>query len=101
MEAYDLFERLIYKINEEVSAYLMQGRLVLREEGNLQEAREQKTDLSKTQTSRSEMAARAAAEGVSRRSKPETFKRTEQKVGRNAPCPCGSGKKYKQCHGKN
>ena len=29
-----------------------------------------------------------------------TFKRTERKVGRNEPCPCGSGKKYKQCHGK-
>jgi len=32
--------------------------------------------------------------------KPETFKRETPKVGRNDPCPCGSGKKYKQCHGK-
>jgi len=32
--------------------------------------------------------------------KPDTFVRTERKVGRNEPCPCGSGKKYKQCHGK-
>lgn len=32
--------------------------------------------------------------------KPETFIRDEDKVGRNDPCPCGSGKKYKQCHGK-
>ena len=32
--------------------------------------------------------------------KPETFERQERKVGRNEPCPCGSGKKYKQCHGK-
>jgi len=47
------------------------------------------------------MAAKAAAAGVSRKAKPETFKRVEEKVGRNAPCPCGSGKKYKQCHGKN
>ena len=30
----------------------------------------------------------------------ETFVRDEKKVGRNEPCPCGSGKKYKQCHGK-
>jgi preprotein translocase subunit SecA len=30
----------------------------------------------------------------------ETFKREAAKVGRNEPCPCGSGKKYKQCHGK-
>jgi preprotein translocase subunit SecA len=29
-----------------------------------------------------------------------TFEREERKVGRNEPCPCGSGKKYKQCHGK-
>ena len=100
MEAYKLFERLIYKVNEEVSAYLMKGRLVIKTNDNLEEASVQKTDLSKTQTSRTEMAARAAAAGVSRRAKPETFKRTEQKVGRNAPCPCGSGKKYKQCHGK-
>jgi preprotein translocase subunit SecA len=32
--------------------------------------------------------------------KPQPFVRTGQKVGRNDPCPCGSGKKYKQCHGK-
>ena len=31
---------------------------------------------------------------------PEPFKRDGRKVGRNEPCPCGSGKKYKQCHGK-
>jgi preprotein translocase subunit SecA len=30
----------------------------------------------------------------------QTFVRSERKVGRNEPCPCGSGKKYKQCHGK-
>jgi len=40
---------------------------------------------------------------ISRRSqqpKPETFVRDEEKVGRNQPCPCGSGKKFKHCHGK-
>ena len=31
--------------------------------------------------------------------KPETVRREEEKVGRNEPCPCGSGKKYKKCHG--
>ena len=29
-----------------------------------------------------------------------TYRRTSPKIGRNAPCPCGSGKKYKKCHGK-
>ncbi|MCB0577786.1 MAG: SEC-C domain-containing protein [Phaeodactylibacter sp.] len=37
---------------------------------------------------------------MSRRAKPQTFKRVEKKVGRNDPCPCGSGKKYKHCHGR-
>jgi preprotein translocase subunit SecA len=32
--------------------------------------------------------------------RPETFVRGERKVGRNEPCPCGSGKKYKHCHGQ-
>ena len=42
----------------------------------------------------------AANAGRPQRAKVETFKRTEKKVGRNEPCPCGSGKKFKQCHGK-
>jgi len=101
MEAYDLFERLIYSINEEVSSYLMKGKLLINVNDNLKEAKEVKTDLSKTTASREEQARRAAAEGVSvPRAKPETFVRTEKKVGRNDPCPCGSGKKFKQCHGK-
>ena len=99
MEAYKLFEELIYKVNEETCAYLMKGNLVM-PEGSVQEARVEKTDLSNVRTSREEQMAKAAAQGVSRRTKPETFKRDERKVGRNEPCPCGSGKKYKQCHGK-
>lgn len=101
MEAYDLFERLIYKINEEISSYLMKGRLMINVNENLQEAKSVKTDLSKTTASRQDQARRAAAEGVSTsKAKPETFVRTDKKVGRNDPCPCGSGKKFKQCHGK-
>ncbi len=101
MEAYELFEQLIHKVNEQVTSYLSKGTLVFQENRSLQEAREQKTDLSKVRTSRDEDQARQrAAEGVSRqRSKPETVVRKEKKVGRNDPCPCGSGKKYKHCHG--
>ncbi len=103
MEAYNLFERLVYSINEEVSSYLMRGRLLIAMDSELQEAREQRTDLSKTTVNnREEQARRAAAEGVSRpeRAKPETFVREEKKIGRNDLCPCGSGKKFKQCHGR-
>ena len=108
MEAFNLFEQLIQSINEQVTSALANGRVILPEAQNVREAKEQKTDLSKVQTSRqqgggsrergSNAAARAAGESVSRR-KPETFKRTEKKVGRNEPCPCGSGKKFKHCHG--
>jgi preprotein translocase subunit SecA len=71
----------------------------------VREAREQKTDLSKISTGRTDELARkaaAAAAGAGRRTETivETVKRDQPKVGRNDPCPCGSGKKYKQCHGK-
>ncbi len=101
MEAYELFERLIYRINEDVSAYLMKGKLIIGVNEELKEAQQQKTDLTKVRMSREEQAMRAAAVGVSQEpAKPVTYKREEKKVGRNAPCPCGSGKKYKHCHGK-
>jgi preprotein translocase subunit SecA len=104
MEAYQLFEELIYKINEEVCSYLSKGKLLIPGADQIQEARTQKTDLSKTRTSRAsqeEQAQRAAAESAGRsKQKVETFVRSGKKVGRNDPCPCGSGKKYKQCHGR-
>jgi preprotein translocase subunit SecA len=103
MEAYNLFENLIHQINQDVTSYLAKGTLVLPDGRSLEEAREQRTDMSKVRTNRTpeEQAARAAAEGVSRRrSKPQTVVRQEKKVGRNDPCPCGSGKKYKHCHGR-
>src|SRR3989339_240381 len=43
----------------------------------------------------------AAAQGVDTQQKVRTYKKTEKEVGRNEPCPCGSGKKYKHCHGRN
>ena len=42
----------------------------------------------------------AEADVAEEPAKPQPFVRQGQKVGRNDPCPCGSGKKYKQCHGK-
>ncbi len=105
MEAYQLFEELIYKINEEVCSYLSKGKLLIPGADQIQEAREQKTDFGKVRESRAsaeEQAQRAAAESAGRgRQKVETFVREGKKIGRNDPCPCGSGKKYKQCHGRN
>jgi preprotein translocase subunit SecA len=101
MEAYKLFEQLIYKVNYDVCSYLLKGKLLIKSADDVQEAREQKTDFSKVQTSKEDLARRAAAQSAGRQqAKPVTYKREEKKVGRNEPCPCGSGKKYKQCHGK-
>lgn len=101
MEAYRLFEELIYSVNMEVVSYLMRARLVVQNE-EVREAREVKTDLSNIKTNKEEEARKAAAENAGRsvEKKIETFIRQEEKVGRNDLCPCGSGKKYKHCHGK-
>jgi len=101
MEAYGLFEGFIYKINEEVCSYLIKGRLLMGGGEDVKEAQTQRTDMSKVQTGRSDAAAKAAAAAAGQgRRRVETFKRTDKKVGRNDACPCGSGKKYKHCHGK-
>jgi len=104
MEAYKLFESLIMEINESVTSYLAKGGLAINT--NVQQAREEKTNLKATRTNRAadegERMQRAAAQSVGQsaaQQKPETFRRDDKKVGRNDLCPCGSGKKYKQCHG--
>ncbi len=112
MEAYNLFEQLMYQINQDVTSYLLRGTLVFLDGRTLEQVVEERTQWQKMQTSRTygraassqaaraAAAQRAAAEGVSRRAKPQTVRRTQPKVGRNDPCPCGSGKKYKHCHGR-
>ena len=100
MEAFNLFQDVIGRINEDVCSYLMKGKIIVQGD-NVTAAQEQKTDLSKTKTSRQQDAARAAAQSAGRTRKVvEQYIRQEDKVGRNEPCPCGSGKKYKSCHGK-
>ena len=98
LEAYSLFEQLVYRINEDVLSYLMKGKLIV-DGRELEEAKPKSTDMSRTQTSREYQQARAAAENASARQQIETVRRVAPKVGRNDLCPCGSGKKYKHCHG--
>jgi preprotein translocase subunit SecA len=101
MEAFKLFEELLYKINAEVVSYLMKGRVVINQPQDIREAKPEKTDMSKLSQNRTEEAMRQAAQNAGQERKPiETVKREEPKVGRNDACPCGSGKKYKHCHGK-
>ena len=102
MEAYDLFENLIYLINQDVTSYLFKGKLLIQEPKEVEEAKRQRTDLRNVITNRGASPARAAAAATNtEKAKPETFQRSEKKVGRNDSCPCGSGKKFKHCHGRH
>ena len=107
MESYNLFEELISRINEKTTSYLAKGDLVIAQPRDIQEARAPRRVVPPpTQVNRSNepepaaAAARQAAESVSKPEKVETFQRDSAKVGRNDPCPCGSGKKFKHCHGR-
>ncbi|MBB4080475.1 preprotein translocase subunit SecA [Lewinella aquimaris] len=106
MESYNLFEELISRINEKTTTYLAKGDLQIAEPSDIQEARPpRRVVTAPTQVNRSSdpepaaAAARQAAESVSKPEKVQTFQRETAKVKRNDPCPCGSGKKFKHCHG--
>ena len=100
LESYQLFSKMLLKVNREALAIMNKAYIPVRENNPeaVQQERQQKAkvDVNKLQASR--MAAAAAA-GQAEKSKPAPIK-VEKKVGRNDPCPCGSGKKYKHCHGK-
>ncbi|MGM0611975.1 MAG: preprotein translocase subunit SecA [Bacteroidota bacterium] len=102
-ESYELFKQMIAKINKEIISFLLKAKLPEQEEQDhrdiLQEADVPKgTDLSNLKTSRTDMG-EVAKQKTSKQEKTQP-RRVEKKVGRNDPCPCGSGKKYKHCHGK-
>ena len=113
-ESFELFQKLRDNINREVIRLL--SRIQLQGESDIEEAERQR----RQQAARRMSYSHADADGQQSNGAPpqagappgslanrrraraqvETFVRTERKVGRNEPCPCGSGKKYKQCCGK-
>ena len=100
LESFQLFSKMLEDINRDVLALINKAYLPTRANNpeSMQNAREQKSkvDVNKLQASR--MAAAAQA-GQGERGKTAPIK-VDKSVGRNDPCPCGSGKKYKHCHGK-
>ena len=101
-ESFELFQALLENIKTDVVRLLQRIELETPEEV---EARERERRAEEERRMRFQHAQSSALGQQSSRQpeepqKPETFKRDERKVGRNEPCPCGSGKKYKQCHGK-
>ena len=104
-EAFNLFKQLMVDINRDVSAFLCLGHLPMASQTQMEEARVQQTDMSRMRISRPDSAgdegrAPVQTNQTQERAKPQPV-HVEKKVGRNDPCPCGSGKKYKNCHGKD
>jgi preprotein translocase subunit SecA len=93
-ESFGLFKRMIQKVNKDIIAFLVKARLPIRDSSQVQQATQERTDMSRLKAGRSDIP--GATQGQ-RKTEPV---RVEKKTGRNEPCPCGSGKKYKQCHGK-
>jgi len=102
MEAFNLFKDMLANVNKELVGLLFKGIIPNQGQEPVREARPQpKQDLSKLKISKPELVQQANGVPMDdtrelQRSQPI---RVEQKIGRNDPCPCGSGKKYKACHG--
>ncbi len=104
-ESFNLFKILVNKVNKDVVSTLMKGHIPIQSAEQVKEAETRKRmDMSRFKTQKSDLpGTENAMEGANtqtqERSRPQPV-RVEKKVGRNDPCPCGSGKKYKQCHGR-
>ena len=114
LESVTLFDNMINEINDGTVSVLMRVKLPMAEPGNVREApaqqaqrpkttehKENLDELSETQKAMQQAAAHAGAQrGPAGPQQRKPVVNNGPKVGRNDPCPCGSGKKYKACHGK-
>ena len=98
-ESFQLFKTMIQKINREVISFLMRADIPVQDPQNVREAsRPRGLDRSKMKEERSDLLSQAHSNTQQQEVTQPIV--AEKKVGRNEPCPCGSGKKYKNCHGK-
>ena len=98
LESFTLFKNMIERINKEVISFLMRADIPIQDPNNVREHRAQGIDRSKMQEQRNDLLSQAHSKTQQKEVTQPI--RKEKKVGRNDPCPCGSGKKYKNCHGK-
>jgi preprotein translocase subunit SecA len=102
-ESFELFKQMMAKNNKDIASFLTKATLPNEQQDQVQQARApQQQPQQKLQTSRSEAPAanNNNAQPQQERQKVEQVIRQDPKIGRNDPCPCGSGKKFKSCHGK-
>jgi preprotein translocase subunit SecA len=107
LESYELFRTMVSKVNGEIASFLLRAQLPQQQAAQVRQAQAPRAaDTSRIATQKADsqnIAQRAALarqapmpQGPPQKVEPV---RTEARVGRNEPCPCGSGKKYKNCHG--
>lgn len=98
-ESFELFKNMIHRINRDVISFLMRADIPVQDGSNVREAqRSRGIDRSRMKEERSDLLAQSHS-NTQRQEITQPIV-AEKKVGRNEPCPCGSGKKYKNCHGK-
>jgi len=97
-ESFELFKQMMATNNKDIASFLSKANLPNEQENQVRQARApQQAPQPKLQTSRSETPVGGQPQ---EKQKVEQVVRQDPKIGRNDPCPCGSGKKYKSCHGK-
>ena len=94
LESYNLFASMLEDLNKDVLSFLLRAFVPLRDDSEARPAQapRRRTDMSQMQTRRNDL----TTNGEQKANAPV---HVDKKVGRNDPCPCGSGKKYKNCHG--
>jgi len=110
MEAYNLFRNMSETLNKDIVSFLCHSSIPIQQENaQLKEGRQEKTDMSKMKNNK-EAVDRAGEDYAANENDyydpsgagvKQAPVKASPKIGRNDPCPCGSGKKYKHCHGKD
>ena len=105
-ESFELFEQLLKNLKDEVVKFLSHVQIQRQDEAQqIERQRREAAEREKLAFQHAEASAMTPTAGGDDQAEqapapPQTFTRDQPKVGRNEPCPCGSGKKFKQCHGK-
>ena len=97
-ESFNMFKQMIQKINTEVISFLMRADVPMQDGSQVREQRARAIDRSKLKEQRNDLLSQSHSNTQERQVTQPIH--VEKRVGRNDPCPCGSGKKYKNCHGR-
>ena len=97
LESYNLFTEMLEQLNEQVLTFLLRAFIPLRDASDAREARPATQPNRNMQQMRTNDPSQLSTNGEQKSRMPV---RVDKRVGRNDPCPCGSGLKYKNCHGK-